>query len=66
MCKNRVIYGLLNTSWVLINMAPRSRVFAENFGWVAFLVSVSYVKQLLTHEKAFAVVKKVAQMPLLT
>ena len=25
MYKNRVIYGLLNTSWVLINMAPRTR-----------------------------------------
>ena len=25
MCKNRVIYGFLNTSWVLINMAPRNR-----------------------------------------
>ena len=25
MCKNRVIYGFWNTSWVLINMAPRNR-----------------------------------------
>ena len=27
MCKNRVIYGFLNTSWVLLNMAARNRVF---------------------------------------
>ena len=25
MCKKRVIYGFLNTSWVLINTAPRNR-----------------------------------------
>ena len=24
MCKIRAIYGFLNTSWVLINMAPRN------------------------------------------
>ena len=39
MCKNRVIYGVLNTSWVLINMAPRNRVFAENFVGLGFLIN---------------------------
>ena len=34
-----------------------TRVFAEYFGWVGFLQSVSYIKPILTHEKLFAVGK---------
>ena len=37
-CKNRGVYGFLGTSWVLITLGPRTRVFAEKFGWVGFLV----------------------------
>ena len=34
MCKNRVIYGFLNTSWVLINMAPRNKSPKIKLEWL--------------------------------
>ena len=55
--KNRGIYGFLGTSWVLITMAPRSRVLAENSVGLGFL-SVSYIKPIPTHQKLFAVGEK--------
>ena len=38
--------------------------FAENLVGLAFLWSVSYIKSIPAHEKAFAVLEKVAEMPL--
>ena len=41
-------------------------VFAENFGWVRFLVVCFLYKTIPNPRKPFAVGKKVAQLPLLT
>ena len=46
---------------------PYIMVFAENLGWVGFLlVCFHHVKAIPTHEKIFAVCEKVAEMPHLT
>ena len=40
-------------------------MFAENAVGLEVMLSVSYIKPVLLHEKIFAVWEKVAQMPLL-
>ena len=37
-CKNRGIYGFMTAPWVVITMAPRDMVCAENLVGLGFLV----------------------------
>ena len=50
-CKNGGIYGFLGAWWVLINMVPRNRVFADNFSWFRFFLVVLFpkIQPLSTH-----------------
>ena len=69
-CASFVLYPvsciLYPLSCILCPVSCTNRVCADNLVGLAFLYSISYIKSISTHEKIFAVGKKVAQMPLLT
>ena len=55
--ENRDIHGFLGSSWVLSTLAPRIRLFVENFVGLGFLHCFLYKTRIPTHEKIFSVGK---------
>ena len=65
----RIIQHFLPSPPTRVELCPYRRyhgLLTDNLVGLGFVWSVSYIKPIPTHEKRFAVAKKVAQMPLLT